>query len=105
MKISISKCLAQVGNRFDLCMLGSYRARLILASQNITSGKCKKPSILALKEIEDGKIDISLIHSNILEGMRSKSNSPSKEESSSEDSKAKPEVKKGLFAEENIIED
>ncbi|MEO6518742.1 MAG: DNA-directed RNA polymerase subunit omega [Pseudoxanthomonas sp.] len=63
-RITVEDCLEVVGNRFDLVMMASKRARQLANGveptvDNHESGD--KPTVLALREIAARKIDNALI--------------------------------------------
>jgi len=55
-RITIEKCIKQVNNKFDLVLIASKRAKNIITekSKSFIKSNNIKPSIIALKEIEDG---------------------------------------------------
>jgi len=62
-RITVEDCLEKVDNRFQLVMIASKRAR-----QLQTEGKDPlvpvdkdKPSVIALREIADGLVDVSIL--------------------------------------------
>lgn len=60
----VQKSVEKIGNRFDLVLIASYRARQIqYFSKNtfLKDSKNDKPTILALREIEDGLVDRSML--------------------------------------------
>ena len=64
-RITVEDCLEVVGNRFDLVMMASKRARQLANGvepliENHESGD--KPTVLALREIAARKIDNELIN-------------------------------------------
>jgi DNA-directed RNA polymerase subunit omega len=64
-RITVEDCLEVVGNRFDLVMMASKRARQLANGvepliDNHESGD--KPTVLALREIAARKIDNELIN-------------------------------------------
>ncbi len=63
--LTVYKAIKKIGNRFDLVLIASFRARQIqIFSKNnyLKDNKNDKPTILALKEIEN-----NLIEKNILD--------------------------------------
>lgn len=63
-RITVEDCLQYVDNRFELVLLGSRRAR-----QLATKGKDPlvpvdndKPTVIALREIEEGMIDTAMLN-------------------------------------------
>ncbi len=62
--LNIQKCVEKIGNRFDLVLIASYRARQIQFFSKDTvldSSKNDKPTILALREIENNLINKSIL--------------------------------------------
>ncbi len=62
--LTVQKSVEKIGNRFDLVLIASYRARQIqYFSKNtfLKDSKNDKPTILALREIEDGLVDKSIL--------------------------------------------
>ncbi len=63
--ILINKSINIIGNRFDLVLIASLRARQIqfFTKNNISNFNFKenKPSIIALKEIENGLLDKNIL--------------------------------------------
>ncbi len=56
-RLTVEDCLDKVGNRFELVLLASQRARqLSLGAHPLTDAGKNKPSVLALREIAEGKI-------------------------------------------------
>jgi len=56
-RITIEDCLEQVGNRFNLVLLASKRARqLAMGASPLVLPEHDKPTVLALREIAAGKI-------------------------------------------------
>ena len=62
-RVTVEDCLEHVANRFELVMVASKRAR-----QMATGGKdpmveeeSDKPTVIALREIEEGLIDASIL--------------------------------------------
>ncbi len=63
--ILINKSIKKIGNRFDLVLIASFRARQIqIFSKNNISDinfKKNKPSIVALEEIENDFLDKNIL--------------------------------------------
>jgi DNA-directed RNA polymerase subunit omega len=56
-RLTVEDCLTSLGNRFDLVLLASKRARdLAKGAQPFVSPDNDKPTVLALREIADNKI-------------------------------------------------
>lgn len=63
-RVTVEDCLEVVGNRFELVMMASKRARqLAKGAQSAIDGdnSLDKPTVLALREIAGRKIDQALI--------------------------------------------
>lgn len=62
-RITVEDCLDHVDNRFELVMVSSKRARQ-LATQGkepMVPEENDKPTVIALREIEEGFIDASIL--------------------------------------------
>ena len=62
-RITVEDCLNYVDNRFELVMLGSKRARQIAVDGRppLIDAENDKPTVLALREIEQGLINLDVI--------------------------------------------
>lgn len=62
-RITVEDCLDHVDNRFELVMVSSKRARQIAVGgrEPMVPLENDKPTILALREIEEGLIDASIL--------------------------------------------
>ncbi len=61
-RVTIEDCLPHVGNRFDLVLLASKRARQIaMGSPPLVEENKDKPSVIALREIAEGLIDLEKV--------------------------------------------
>lgn len=58
-RITVEDCLQYVDNRFELVLVGSKRARQIATQgkEPLVEWENDKPTVLALREIEEGLID------------------------------------------------
>ena len=64
-RVTVEDCLGRVDNRFDLVLVATKRARQIAnGKEALVPTENDKPTVLALREIAEGKIDRS-----VLEGM------------------------------------
>ncbi len=55
-RVTVEDCLEVVNNRFALVILGAKRTRQILSGATpLVKGK-NKPSVMALREIAEGKV-------------------------------------------------
>lgn len=56
-RLTVEDCLDNVGNRFELVLLASKRARqLALGAIPLVPPEKDKPTVIALREIAEGKI-------------------------------------------------
>ena len=62
-RITVEDCLNYVDNRFELVMVGSKRARQIAVDGRppLIESENDKPTVLALREIEQGLINLDVI--------------------------------------------
>lgn len=62
-RITVEDCLDHVKNRFELVLVGSKRARQLAigGKEPMLPWENDKPTIVALREIEDGLIDASIL--------------------------------------------
>ena len=57
-RVTVEDAVDRVGNRFDLILLASRRARqLANGKEPLVETKNEKPTVIALREIEHGLID------------------------------------------------
>ena len=62
-RVTVEDCLDKVDNRFELIMVSSKRARQLM-NQNkepMVDPQNDKPTVIALREIEAGMIDASIL--------------------------------------------
>ncbi|OUS10957.1 DNA-directed RNA polymerase subunit omega [Gammaproteobacteria bacterium 54_18_T64] len=62
-RITVEDCLDHVKNRFELVLVGSKRARQLAVGgkEAMVPWENDKPTIVALREIEEGLIDASIL--------------------------------------------
>lgn len=62
-RITVEDCLDHVDNRFELVIVGSKRARQIAVGGKdpMVPEENDKPTVIALREIEEGLIDASIL--------------------------------------------
>jgi len=62
-RITVEDCLENVENRFQLVMISSKRARQLQTGGKdpLVSVDNDKPTVLALREIADGKVDAKIL--------------------------------------------
>jgi DNA-directed RNA polymerase subunit omega len=61
-RITIDDCLKNIPNRFELTLAASIRARKIsIGNSPLVDENHDKPTVLALREIADGKVGIEIL--------------------------------------------
>ncbi|MBB3061624.1 DNA-directed RNA polymerase subunit omega [Microbulbifer rhizosphaerae] len=62
-RITVEDCLEHVDNRFELVIVGSKRARQIATGGRdpLVPEENDKPTVIALREIEEGLVDASIL--------------------------------------------
>ena len=61
-RITIDDCLKNIPNRFELTLAASIRARQIsIGNSPLVDENHDKPTVLALREIADGKVGIEIL--------------------------------------------
>lgn len=62
-RITVEDCLNHVDNRFELVLVGSKRARQLAVGGKdaLIDAENDKPTVIALREIEEGLIDASIL--------------------------------------------
>jgi DNA-directed RNA polymerase subunit omega len=63
-RITVEDCLDHVDNRFELVIVGSKRARQIAVGGRdpMVAEENDKPTVIALREIEEGLVDASILN-------------------------------------------
>jgi DNA-directed RNA polymerase subunit omega len=66
-RITVEDCLENVDNRFELVLVASKRARQLLAGTHepLVPWENDKPTVVALREIEQGLIDASILKEKV----------------------------------------
>lgn len=72
-RITVEDCLQYVDNRFELVILGSRRARQLAVGgrEPLVPTSNDKPTVIALREIEEGLIDNAMLEEADEEGLDS----------------------------------
>jgi DNA-directed RNA polymerase subunit omega len=71
-RITVEDCVTVVGNRFELCLVASNRAKSILSGAATHLDRKEKPAVISLREIADGLIDIDGIKANIIRSIKNR---------------------------------
>ena len=62
-RVTVEDCLDKIPNRFDLVVLASRRARdITLGRAPFVETENDKPTVIALREIAEGKIDLDYLN-------------------------------------------
>jgi len=62
-RITVEDCIDRVGNRFELVLLATKRARQITrGSPPLVEVDNDKPTVIALREIATGKVDPAILN-------------------------------------------
>lgn len=62
-RITVEDCVEQVGNRFQLVLIAARRARqLAKGGGALVNEMNDKPTVVALREIAEGRIDASILN-------------------------------------------
>lgn len=62
-RITVEDCMKHIHNRFELTLAAAYRARQLAngASHMVEDSK-DKPTVIALREISEGKVGIEILN-------------------------------------------
>ena len=61
-RVTASDCLDKMDNRFNLILVASKRARkLAMGSEPLVPENNDKPTVISLREIAEGKIDLTIL--------------------------------------------
>ena len=61
-RVTVEDCLDHVANRFELVLLATKRARqLVYGKEPMLPWENDKPTVLALREIADGLVDVKIL--------------------------------------------
>lgn len=61
-RITVEDCLKRITNRFELALVATYRARMLAQGHTPKVEPNKdKPTVVALREIAQGKVGIEML--------------------------------------------
>lgn len=64
-RLTVEDCLDKVNNRFELVLIAARRARqLAMGADSLVPRENDKPTVLALREIAESKLDLSRLVPN-----------------------------------------
>lgn len=69
-RVTVEDCVAKVPNRFDLVLIAANRAKALASTQPTLDRDNDKNTVLALREIEEGTIDLNTVKEGIIIGMQ-----------------------------------
>ena len=112
-RVTVEDCVLVVPNRFELCLVANSRAKNILSGAPTTLNVKEKPSVIALREIAEGLVDVDKLRSNITESLKNKNaefiDDQVKEEAATEiveETENTTPLKDNIFLEDNLtVED
>jgi DNA-directed RNA polymerase subunit omega len=77
-RITVEDCLPVVGNRFEMILLAAARARqLNLGAEPLVEIQRDKPTVVALREIATGRLDLDLLRAEACSGRATADTAPS----------------------------
>ena len=61
-RITVEDCLERIGNRFELVLVATKRARqLAMGASPLVEEEKDKPTVIALREVAEGLVDRSVL--------------------------------------------
>lgn len=62
-RITVEECLTHIPNRFELTLSAAYRARqLANGAAHLIEDTKNKPTVVALREISEGKVGVEILN-------------------------------------------
>ncbi|MEK7779089.1 MAG: DNA-directed RNA polymerase subunit omega [Nitrosomonas sp.] len=62
-RITVDDCLKRIPNRFDMTLVATARARqLAIGSAPMVEPLRDKPTVIALRELAQGKVDMDILN-------------------------------------------
>lgn len=61
-RITVDDCIARIGNRFELTLVATYRARQLAQGSQALVDSRDKPTVTALREIASGKVGLEILN-------------------------------------------
>lgn len=70
-RVTVEDCVKKIPNRFDLILLASGRAKALGSGSTLTVDRDNdKNTVVALREIEEGTIDLDQVKNNVIASMQ-----------------------------------
>jgi len=107
-RITVEDCVRIIPNRFELCLVASNRAKAILSGAPTTLDKKEKSSVIALREIAEGLVEVPVVKENILRSIKNRgavdvlSSDEQIADSMNEEAESYLNLKDTTFVDENI---
>ncbi|MBU6339229.1 MAG: DNA-directed RNA polymerase subunit omega [Rickettsiales bacterium] len=107
-RITVEDCVTVVGNRFELCLVASNRAKSILSGAATQLDRKEKPAVISLREIADGLVDIDNIKGNIIRSIKNRGIGESSQANSATSDMIEEEIQSQMilkdttFVDENV---
>ena len=77
-RITVEDCLEKIDNRFQLVLVATKRARqLAMGASPMVEEENDKPTVIALREIAEGKIDAASLNEMVEETLEEEGAEPS----------------------------
>ena len=62
-RVTVDDCMKKIGNRFQMTLAATYRARQIASgSTPLVETEKDKPTVIALREIASGKVGLEVLN-------------------------------------------
>ena len=71
-RVTVEDCVIVVPNRFELCLIASYRAKSILSGAATTLDRKEKPAVISLREIADEIVDVENVRKSIVRNIKNR---------------------------------
>jgi DNA-directed RNA polymerase subunit omega len=71
-RVTVEDCVTVVPNRFELCLVANNRAKSILSGAATSLNRKEKPSVIALREIAEGLVDVENVRKNIVRNIKNR---------------------------------
>ena len=70
-RVTVEECIEKIPNRFDLVLIASGRAKSLAAGTPLTLPRDNdKNTVVALREIEEGTIDLNAVRDNTIASLQ-----------------------------------
>jgi len=70
-RVTVEDCVKKIPNRFDLVLMATGRAKALAGGTPLTVDRDNdKNTVVALREIEEGTIDLDMVRDNVIAGMQ-----------------------------------